>query len=107
MTTYWHGGSRICGEWILPGELIGTTRAAGDSVFVTTDKALAETYASTAEGAAWIYEVEPVGPVTPVPSLINRPTISYRCERARVVRRYTISNARRARLAGAVAASGR
>lgn len=100
--TYWHGSTRILGDWIEPGDQVGTTRAAGDGVYVTTARSLAETYASTVDGPAWVYEVEPVEPIEPTPSLIGGPTISYRCPRARIVRRYTLSNARRAKLAAAV-----
>jgi hypothetical protein len=100
--TYWHGGGRILGDHVRAGDVVGTTRAAGDGVYVTTDRTLAETYASTAEGPAWIYEVEPIGELTPTPPLIGGPTISYRCAEARIIRRFTISNARRRRLAEAV-----
>jgi hypothetical protein len=100
--TYWHGGSRVDGEWILPGDVTGATRAAGDAVYVTTVRSLAETYASTVDGSAWVFEVEPDGPVEPVPPIIGGPTISFRCRRARIVRRYTISNARRRYLAAKV-----
>jgi hypothetical protein len=104
VTTYWHGGGRIDGTLVLPGAEAGTTRAAGDAVYVTTDRALAETYASTTGGpTAWVYEVEPLGGLEPSPSLVGGPTISYTCEAARIIRRYTISNARRRRLRGAVA----
>jgi hypothetical protein len=96
--TFWHGSSRIVGDWVEAGDVVGTTRAAGDGVYVTTDRRLAETYAATADGPAWVYEVEPDGPVEPTPSLIGGPTISYRCARARIVRRYTMSNAQRRRI---------
>ena len=104
--TYWHGGGRIEGDAILNGVTAGTSRSGADGVHVTTDRSLAEMYASTVSGTAWVYEVEPVGEVVPVPSLVGGPTISYRCERARIVRRYTVSNATRARARAAVAAGG-
>jgi hypothetical protein len=59
-------------------------------------------YASTVEGPAWIYEVEPLNEPVPVPSLVGGPTISYRCDEARIVRRFTLSNVRRAWLRSAV-----
>lgn len=71
-------------------------------MFITTDRSLAETYASTVTGPAWVYEVDPVGDPVPVPSLVGGPTISYRCERARIVRRFTVSNAVRARVQNVV-----
>ena len=46
MTTYWHGGGRIDGTLVLPGEATGTTRAAGDAVYVTTERTLAGTSGS-------------------------------------------------------------
>jgi hypothetical protein len=96
--TFWHGGSRIQGDTILPGDDIGTTRAAGDGVYITSERSLAECYAATAPGPAWVYEVEPEGDVVPTPSLVGGPTISFRCPAARIVRRFPISNARRAEL---------
>jgi hypothetical protein len=101
--TWWHGGGRIDGDHVLPGDSTGATRAAGDAVYVTTDRTLAETYAATVdEPTAWVYEVEPVGIPQPSPSIIPGPTISYTCQAARIVRRYTVSNARRAKLRAAV-----
>jgi hypothetical protein len=106
--TFWHGGGRIAGDLIVPGDVAGTTRAAGDGVYVTTERSLAETYASTVDGTAWVYEVEPLGPLEETPPLIGvGPTISFRCPRARIIRRYTVSNARRAQLRAAVAKADR
>lgn len=102
MTTYWHGGSRIEGDELLPGEVTGKTRVVGDAVYVTTARSLAECYAATAPGAAWVYEVEPVGPLTPVPPIIGGATISFTCDRARILRRFTMSQARRAKFRAAV-----
>jgi hypothetical protein len=86
------------GALLLPGDLTGETRAAGDQVYITTDRVLAECYAASADGTAWVYEVEPIGDVEATPSLIGGPIISYRCPAARIVRRYTVSNARRRKL---------
>jgi hypothetical protein len=107
--TYWHGGGRIAGDMVLPAEVTGISRSGDVGVHVTTDRHLAETYASTVdEPTAWIYEVEPVGDLTPVPSLVpNAPTISYRCASARILRRYTISTARRERYRASVARAAR
>jgi hypothetical protein len=107
--TYWHGGGRILGDLVLPAEVTGRSRSGDDGVYVSTDRHLAETYASTVdEPTAWIYEVEPVGPLTPVPSLIpGAATISYRCASARILARYTIANARRAKYRASVARAGR
>lgn len=70
---------------------------SGDvGVFVTTERTLAETYASTVDGSAWVYEVEPLSEPIPVLPLVGGPVISYRCESARIVRRFTLSNAARA-----------
>lgn len=104
---WWHGGTRIAGEWIVPGDEVGTTRAAGDGVYVTSDRGLAEMYAATVDGPAWVYEVEPVGQLEATPSLVGGPTICYRCPRARIVRRFTLSNARRRKLAAAVVTADR
>lgn len=94
--TYWHGGPRIDGAMVVPGSESGLSRSGAAGVHITTDRSLAETYASTVSGAAWVYEVEPLSAPIPVPSLVGGPTIAYRCERARIVRRFTVSNAQRA-----------
>lgn len=99
--TWWHGGGRVPGDLLLPGDVTGYTRAAGDAVYITTDRSLAETYAATVDGPAWLYEVEPIGEPEPTPPLIGGPTVSYRCPQARILRRYTLSNARRAQLMAA------
>jgi hypothetical protein len=91
--TYWHGGPRIEGDLIMDSG--GAGRSGDTGVHITTERTLAETYASTVEGAAWVYEVEPLTEPIPVPPLVGGPVISYRCERARIVRRFTLSNATR------------
>lgn len=100
--TYWHGGPRIDGDLVLPSAETGVSRTGDVGVHVTTHRDLAETYASTVDGAAWVYEVEPLSEPIPVPSLVGGPVIAYRCERARIVRRFTVSNARRAACQSAV-----
>jgi len=102
--TYWHGGSRIEGDLVLPGHETGVSRSGDVGVFITTDRSLAETYASTVSGPAWLYEVEPLSEPQPIP-LVGGPTISYRCERARIVRRFTVSNATRTAARNAVNAA--
>lgn len=104
---YWHGGGRIDGAVVLPSKLTGRSRSDDHGVFVTTSRSLAETYASTVPGkTAWVYQVEPVGPVVPVPSAIpGAPTISYRCSSARIVARFTVPNQRREQYQRAVAAA--
>jgi hypothetical protein len=95
MTTYWHGGPRIAGDMILMSEVTGVSRSGDQGVHVTTDRTLAEAYASTVDGTAWVYEVIPAAPLTPVPSLVGGPTISFRCGSARIVRRFSVSRATR------------
>lgn len=99
---YWHGGPRIAGGFILPSHETGVSRSGDEGVHVTVDRTLAETYASTVNGPAWVYEVEPLGTLIPVAPLVGGPTISYRCERARIVRRFTLSNAARTAYKAAV-----
>lgn len=94
--TYWHGGRRIVGDKVLPPEVTGVSRSGDSGVHVTTDRSLAEAYASTVEGQAWVYEVEPDGEVIPVPSLVGGPVVSYRCPSARIVRRFTVAGRTRA-----------
>jgi hypothetical protein len=68
---------------------------AGDGyVYVTTDRDLAATYASTLPGS-WLMQVEPVGSVEDDPeSMLDG--VSFRCKSAVVVRSFTISNTERA-----------
>lgn len=100
--TYWHGGGRIDGDLVLPSITTGISRSGDVGVHVTTERSLAETYASTVRGTAWVYEVEPLSDPVPVPPLVGGPVLSYRCEAARIVRRFTLSNADRAVLQRAV-----
>lgn len=102
MATYWHGGPRIAGDLIRPSHETGVSRSGDDGVFITSDRCLAETYAATVAGPAWVYEVEPLTEPVPIAPLVGGPTISYRCERARIVRRFTVSNADRAAYQSAV-----
>lgn len=94
---FWHGGGRIDGDMILPPERTGRSRSGDHGVFVCTDRGLAEVYASTVpDRTAWVYQVELVGPLEPVPSNVpGRPTVSYRCAEARILKRFTVSAARR------------
>lgn len=102
MTTYWHGGPRIAGDRVLPPEATGSSRSGDTGVHVTTDRTLAEAYASTVDGTAWVYEVVPDGEPEPVPSLVGGPVVSYRCPSARIVRRFTVANATRERYRAAI-----
>lgn len=104
---WWHGGGRIDGDYIVPGDEAGTTRAAGDAVYVTTDPTLAEFYASSVQGPAWVYEVEPISPLDESPSLVGGPTISFTCPQARIVRRFSLSNLRRAQCLQAMGQTNR
>lgn len=103
--SYWHGGGRIAGDWVLPPEETGVSRSGDHGVHVTTDRDLAAAYASTTDGpTAWVYEVEPEGDLTPMPSLVDPdgPAISFRCARARIVRRLTVPNDLRRRYRAAI-----
>lgn len=104
MTTYWHGGGRIAGDVVAPSTETGVSRSGDHGVFVTTDRGLAATYASTTDGpTAWVYEVEPVGPLEPLePLVVGAPRVSFRCAEARIIRRFTVSNAERAKRRRAV-----
>lgn len=104
--TFWHGGGRIDGSLVLSSHETGVSRSGDTGVHISTERSLAETYASTVAGTAWIYEVEPLTEPVPVPSLVGGPTIAYRCERAVIVRRFTLSNARRAEYRAAVLGTG-
>lgn len=104
---FWHGGPRVAGDFIEPGLDTGRSRSGDAGVFVTTDRSLAETYASTVEGTAWVYEVEPLGVMERMPSLVGGPTVSFRCERARIIRRFTVSNAVRTGYRAAVEEASR
>lgn len=95
--TYWHGGGRIAGGTVLPPERSGVSRSGDHGVFVTTDRTLAEAYASTVDGTAWLYEVEPVGTLEAVPSLVGGLGTSYRCAEARIVRRFGVDKETRRR----------
>lgn len=99
---YWHGGTRIVGDRVLPPAATGAGRSGDHGVHVTTDRSLAEAYASTVDGTAWVYEVVPDGDLEPVPSLVGGPTISYRCASAGIVRRFTVANAVRERYRAAI-----
>lgn len=103
MTTFWHGSNRIDGDYVLPSTETGVSRSGDHGVFVTTDRGLAATYAATSSGSAWVYEVEPLGDLEAIAPLIaGQPQVSFRCERARIVRRFTLSNVEREQRCSAV-----
>jgi hypothetical protein len=89
-TSYWHGGPRIVGDHICSPAVTGFSRSGDHGVHVSTDRTLAEAYASTLPRPGWVYEVEPLGSLEPVPSLVGGPTVSYRCDSARIIRRFTV-----------------
>lgn len=84
--TYFHGGPAVDGRWLLPPSETGVARVAhGDPyVYIATSYSLALTYAATCDG--WVYEVVPDGPVEADPDSILDGE-SWRCPRARIVRR--------------------
>ena len=87
--TYWHGGPNIRQSHIWSSQVTGRSRSGDRGVFVTTDRTLAEAYASTVPHG-WVYEVIPDGALEPVPSLVGGQTISFRCASALIVRRFTV-----------------
>lgn len=106
MSTYWHGGRRPHNaphlgveRLLLPQE---AARCGGDGdgwVYITTNRDLAATYASTLPGS-WLMQVEPLGSVETDPGSML--PYSFRCRSARILRSYRISNAERATRARAV-----
>lgn len=104
MTTWWHGAGRIEGDMILPSFKTGMGRSGNNrEVYITTERSLALMYASTVLGTAWLYEVEPTSEPVGVPSLVKEGEIlSYSCDSARIIRRYTVSNQERLRARAAI-----
>ncbi len=82
---FWYGGPAVV-DLVLRG-----------GIDITTDRRLAEMNASTCDGTAWIYQLEPHGDLERVAPGEGVPIV-YRCASARIVRRYTISAERRQRL---------
>lgn len=92
-TRFWHGG-RFPADGILLPQPVMRSGAPGDGwVYVTTERSLAVTYAATLPGS-WLMEVDPAGELEPDPESILG--TSFRCSSAKVLRRFTISNAERA-----------
>ena len=91
--TYWHGGPRVEGNYLLPPALTGTIRVGtpddneGRWVYVTPTQGLALTYASTIDDP-WLYEVQALGKLEQDPTSKLPPGESLRCEAARIVRRF-------------------
>lgn len=97
--TYWHGGRYPSGGILLPQPTMRSGAPGTGFVYITTNRDLAATYASTLPGS-WLMQVEPIGDVEPDPdSMLD---YSFRCREARVLRRYTISNAERSTRSRAV-----
>lgn len=99
MTCYYHGGPSGIHGWILPPDQTGANSLAGyvrDEDFCDTSKVYV---ATSLEGALMyaflpgyvIYEVEPVGDLTPDPDCFE-PGLSFMCEKARIVRRIRVSS---------------
>lgn len=89
---FWHGG-RFPADGILLPQPVMRSGAPGDGwVYVTTERHLALTYAATLPGS-WLMEVDPVGELEPDPDSILG--TSFRCGSAKVLRRFTVSNAER------------
>ena len=100
---WWHGGPKISGGRIDPQSTAGTRSGESDGwVYVTTNRHLATTYASTVEGSAWVYLVDP--DCEPEPDPGSMLSYSFRCRGATIKSRFTVSNKERALLAGAVRA---
>jgi len=96
-STWWHGGPRIDGDRIESGAALGRSRSGptpDEFVYVTPTRDLAVTYASTVDGTSWVYEVEPDDSPTEVEDSILSGE-SFRCSGARIIRRFTVSNAQK------------
>lgn len=121
--TWWHGGPRIRGQLILPASETGVeplcswaamdgidiSHVRTDRVYVSVDRGWAEFYAAWHPEGAWVYEVKPIGELVDDPDwrdpppghpigVPGQPNPSRMCERALIVRRFTVSRARRAQL---------
>lgn len=92
MTTYWHGGRYPSGGVLTPQPVMRSGNPGDGFVYVTTNRDLAATYAATLPGS-WLMQVEPEGAVEADPESIL--DYSFRCPSAKVIRRFTISNAER------------
>lgn len=99
--TWWHGGPPIAGDELLPPTETGTARSGEVApwIFVTSERSLALTYASTCDG--WLYEVDPVG-LEQDPGSMLPPGQSMRCQSARIIRRFRPSRMERERALRAV-----
>ena len=95
--SWWHGGSRIAGDLLLPPSRTGVCRSSDarllrvDCVFITPTRDLALTYACSAR-VPWLFEVEPIGDVWQDEDSILAPGESMACAAARIVRRFKPSN---------------
>ena len=105
-TTWYHGGPRIDGDWVLPPAKTGVestdslardhgwdvTKTRSDRVFITTSYAAAVMF-SAGHAKPWVYVVAPTGPVHPDPDFDDDGTdVSAMCLQARIVRRLKPSN---------------
>ena len=93
LPTYWHGGSEITGEVLLPAVRTGMYGMAHNEnaqfVYFTPHVGLALYYALTVK-SGWLYEVEPLGAIERDPACL--PGDAFRCEEgARILRRIELS----------------
>lgn len=103
--TYWHGGDRIEGDYVLPPTITGTVRSAPTPwVYVTPTRGLALTYACTCQNP-WLYEVEPIGEIEQEPNSLLPAGEALRCQAARIVRRWKPSRVEVARRLAALRAA--
>jgi hypothetical protein len=112
---YWHGGQRglRVGDFILPPSDTNAkhtiadygTVAAGvarrDRVYVGTDENVAILYAATHPSGGGVYEVKPVGELTPDVDC-DAPGLSWECERALIVSARDLSSKTRNRVIRAI-----
>lgn len=100
MSVWWHGGGRIHGDIVLPPAETGVSRCLDvegvestevGGVFITTERGLASSYAATTSDP-WVYLVLPVGEILQ-DDLSGLPLgQSCFCERARILKRFRLSN---------------
>jgi hypothetical protein len=90
MSSWWHGGPRIEGDWVLSPYLTQHCRSGDHDfdrvVFITPERELAINYAVTCAG--WLYEVDPMLPIVQDPGSILAPGVSMMCESAHILRRF-------------------
>lgn len=103
MTRYYHGGHQPRHGILRPQPVRRDGHPGNGYVYVTTERALAATYASTLPGGV-VMEVAPEGKLEPDPESILG--TSYRVRRARVIRSWRLPDRERAARAAATRATG-